>query len=131
MTSYPVKRAKRRVASRISLYEIGDICQECCPFCQRRSVPTTEPAFQPQDVTAKSNASDLLYLTDEEFRQKFKGSSVKRTKRRGLLRNAAYTLCNRDDEESIAALKHALNDPEELVRDAAAWSLEKISNRSS
>ena len=108
-----------------------DICQEVCPFSQRRSIPTTEAAFQPRDVTANSNVSDLLYLTDEEFRQKFKGSPVKRAKRRGLLRNAAYALCNRDDEEAIAALKHALNDPEALVRDAVSWSLEKISNRSS
>jgi len=68
-------------------------------------------------------------LTDEEFRQKFKVSPVKRTKRRGLLRNAAYALCNRDKEEAIAALKHALNDLEELVREAAAWSLTVIEER--
>ena len=112
-----------------SLYEIGDICQEVCPFSYRRSIPTTEPAFQPRDVTANSTVSDLLYLTEEEFRQKFKGSPVKRTKRRGLLRNAGYALCNRDDEEAIAALEHALNDPEEMVRDAATWSLKVIKER--
>ena len=123
-------------AHRSSLYEIGDICQECCPFNRQPSTsrnptlfPTEEPAYQSRDVTVNSTVSDLLYLTEEEFRQKFKGSPVKRTKLRGLLRNAAYTLCNREDEESIVALKHALNDPEELVREAAAWSLSVIEER--
>jgi len=113
-----------------------DICQECCPFNRQVSTsrnptlfPTEEPAYQPRDVTANSTVSNLLYLTEEEFRQKFKGSPVKRTKRRGLLRNAACALCNRDDEEAIAALKPALNDPEESVREAAAWSLKVIEER--
>ena len=80
-------------------------------------------------MATNSIVSDLLYLTEEEFREKFKGSPVKRAKRRGLLRNAAYALCNRDDEEAIAALKHALEDPEELVREAAAWSRQVIEER--
>ncbi len=110
-----------------------DICQEVCPFNRTHLAapyPTLfsaqEPAFQPRDVTAKSKVTDLLYMNHEEFREKFKGSPVKRAKRRGLLRNAAAALCARDDTEAIAALEHALNDPEELVRETAAWSLEQI-----
>ena len=112
-----------------------DICQEVCPINRTHSArhptlhPTDEPAFQPRDVTINSKTTDLLFLTDEDFREKFKGSPVKRAKRRGLLRNAATALAARDDEEAIGALEHALNDPEELVREAAAWSLEQISAR--
>src|SRR5579862_4650773 len=54
-----------------------DICQEVCPFCQRRSIPTTEPAFLPRKVTSNSRLVDLL-LSEEEFRKQFKGSPVKR-----------------------------------------------------
>jgi len=85
--------------------------------------PTTEPAFQPRDVTVNTKLTDLLYLTQEEFSEKFKGSAVKRAKRRGLLRNAIAALAGRNDAETIAALEHALNDPEELVRAAAASAL--------
>jgi len=108
-----------------------DICQEVCPFCITRSTPTSEPAFQPRDITVNSKVTDLLYLTDEEFREKFKGSPVKRAKRRGLLRNAAAALSSRDDEEAIAALTHALNDPETIVRDQAEWSQKQIEKRRS
>ena len=110
-----------------------DICQEVCPINRTRSAaryptlfPTEEPAFQPWDVTVNSSVTDLLYLTEEEFREKFKGSPVKRAKRRGLLRNAAAALCMRDDDEAIAALEHALNDPEPPVREQAARSLKII-----
>jgi epoxyqueuosine reductase len=106
-----------------------DICQEVCPFNQRRALPTDDPAFQPRDVTVNSSVTDLLYLTEEAFREKFKSSPVKRAKRRGLLRNAATALCTRDDAEAVAALEHALNDPEPLIREAAAQSLETISQR--
>jgi len=113
-----------------------DICQEVCPINRTHLAsrhptlyPTEEPAFQPRDVTTNSKVTDLLYMTDEDFREKFKGSPVKRAKRRGLLRNATAALSSRDDAEAIAALEHALNDPEQLVSDAAAAALEQIRAR--
>ena len=91
--------------------------------------PTAEPAFEPRRTTVSSNVTDLLFMTQEDFRHKFKGSAVKRAKRRGLLRNAATALADRDDAEAIAALEHALNDPEELVKEAAEWALRHINER--
>ena len=64
-----------------------DICQEVCPFNIRRAAPTQEPSFQPRDITRNSTLKDLLLLSEEEFRAQFKGSPVKRTKYRGLIRN--------------------------------------------
>jgi len=65
-------------------------------------------------------------MTEEEFRAAFKGSAVKRAKRMGLLRNAIATLASRNDPEAIAALEHALNDPDELVGEAAGRVLGHI-----
>lgn len=73
-----------------------DICQEVCPFNLRRSTLTQEPAFQPREVTLKSKLSDIMYMTEEEFREKFKGSPVKRAKWRGLLRNVQAVLPGRE-----------------------------------
>lgn len=68
-------------------------------------------------------------MTEGEFQIQFKGSLVKRAKRRGLLRNAAAALSERDDDEVIAALTHALGDHEPLVRDEAKRSLDAIQAR--
>ena len=46
-----------------------------------------------------------------------------------MLRNAVAALAGRDDAEAIAALEHAMNDPEELVKDAARFALGHINER--
>ena len=106
-----------------------DICQEVCPFNLRRSTRTSEPAFQSREITVNSKVTDLLYLTEEEFREKFKDSPVKRAKRRGLLRNTAAALSAQDDDKAIAALEHGMNDPEPMVREQAARSMDAIRSR--
>ena len=96
---------------------------------QRRSEPTSEPAMQPREITSTGSLIELLKLDDEAFRSKFKGSPVKRTKRRGLLRNVAIALASSDDPETVVALEQACGDPEEMVREAAKSSLNSIRTR--
>jgi epoxyqueuosine reductase len=67
-----------------------------------------------------------LVLTPQEFNRKFKGSPVKRTKRRGYLRNVAVALGNRGDPKTIPVLIQALGDPEPLVRTHSVWALGQI-----
>jgi epoxyqueuosine reductase len=87
--------------------------------------PTPEPAFQPRPfVTDIKDVKDLLYLTREEFSAAFKGSAVKRAKRRGLLRNAIAALNGCEDLEAVAALEHAQNDTDPVVRGSAKAALE-------
>jgi epoxyqueuosine reductase len=107
-----------------------DICQEVCPFSRRRSEPTSEPAFHPREITDRPKLVDMLLMDDEEFRQKFKGSPVKRAKRRGLLRNVAVALAASEDPDAEKALEQAAeHDPEELVREHAEWALQQIRRR--
>ena len=107
-----------------------DICQEVCPFCQRRSVPTAEPAFQPRASAANPRLVDLLLLSEEEFREQFKKSPVKRAKRRGLARNVAAALAASDDPEAEAALEQAAaSDPEPVAREQAQRALETMRRR--
>jgi epoxyqueuosine reductase len=65
-------------------------------------------------------------LSGEAFAARFKGSPVKRAKRRGLLRNTAVALGNWGDREAIPVLEKARQDPEPLVREHAAWALHRI-----
>jgi epoxyqueuosine reductase len=106
-----------------------DICQEVCPFNLRRSVPTQEPAFQPREITSNPRLVDLLLMDEEEFRAKFKGSPVKRAKRRGLLRNVAVSLAAADDPEVERALEQAAHDPEPRVQEHARRALEQVRRR--
>ena len=96
------------------------------------SPPTTAPFqphehFRPRPETGSSpELIPLLALTEEEFRERFRHSPIKRTKRRGLLRNVCVALGNSGDPQAIPALIGALHDHEPLVRGHAAWALGRI-----
>jgi epoxyqueuosine reductase len=75
-----------------------DICQDVCPYNVKFARELREPAFVARaairDKTPQNLARDLLAMDDEEFRSAFRGSPMKRAKRRGLARNAAVVLGN-------------------------------------
>lgn len=102
-----------------------DICQEVCPYNQR-PIPTGEQAFWPKEGLYAPELIPLSSLTEEDFKARFKGSPIKRAKRRGLLRNVAVALGNVGCEQAVPALVQALTDPEPLVRLHAAWALGRI-----
>ena len=102
-----------------------DDCQDVCPW-NRRAPETGHSAFVSRPWNEKPDLIEMLGLTPEEFRTRFRGSPVKRTKRRGLLRNAAVALGNTKDPGAIPALADALGDDEPLVRGHAAWALGNV-----
>ena len=63
-----------------------DICQDVCPW-NRRAPVTLDPAFQPREGLFAPQWEDLEAMTEEEWREKFRGSPVKRAKWRGWRRN--------------------------------------------
>jgi epoxyqueuosine reductase len=107
-----------------------DVCQDVCPWNVRFSRDARESAFEPRlairDKDARTVAREILAMDDEAFRAAFKGSPMKRAKRRGLARNAAVVLGNVGTPDDVAALVGALEDPEPLVRSHASWSLDRI-----
>ncbi len=106
-----------------------DICQEVCPYNKRFALPTDEPGFKGALDQMAPKLLELIALDDEGFRKRFKGNPIKRTKRRGLLRNVAVALGNWGDARAVPALQKALHDPEALIRRHAHWALEKIVER--
>ncbi|MGI9182496.1 MAG: tRNA epoxyqueuosine(34) reductase QueG [Longimicrobiaceae bacterium] len=104
-----------------------DICQEVCPHNARKFVQLTdESAFWPRQGVHGAKLIELMELTQEEFSRRFKDSPVKRTKRRGLLRNVAVALGNWRSPEAVPVLTTALQDEEPLIRGHAAWALGRI-----
>jgi len=103
-----------------------DICQEVCPYNKRFAIPTAEPAFQAGLADMAPPLLDLIALDEAEFRRRFKGSPIKRAKRRGLLRNVCVALGNWGDEAAIPALQRAQQDAEPLLQRHATWALAQI-----
>ena len=64
-----------------------------CDRCLRatpqfaESHPTAEPAFQPSEALLQMAPDDWQNLTEEQYRNLFKGSAIKRAKYDGLKRN--------------------------------------------
>src|SRR5581483_4838204 len=84
------------------------------------------PAFAARPDLEAVDPVELLGLSEEEFRRRFRGTALTRSKRSGLLRNAALVLGKRGDPAALPALRRALADPEPLVRDAARWAIDRI-----
>ena len=106
------------------------MCQSCCPWNVRFSEELQVPAFAPREALAgkgaRALARELLSMSPEDFSAAFKGSPMKRAKRRGLARNAAVVLGNVGTADDIPALEAALTHDEPLVREHAAWALERL-----
>ena len=72
---------------------------------------------------------DYLSLDDNNFRRLFRNSPIKRTKRRGLLRNVCVALGNVGTADDLPALEKAAADVEPLVAEHAQWAIEQIRRR--
>jgi epoxyqueuosine reductase len=108
-----------------------DECQEICPWVRRYSQRTRESflSYDPDWVAPK--LIDLMKLDEAAFRARFKGTPILRAKRRGLLRNVAIALGNWGSPETLPVLEQALQDPEPLIQEHAAWAIERITNAGS
>ncbi len=110
-----------------------DVCQDVCPWNRKptrraESDRTETPATEFGD-TAEFRDIQLAELFDSDdasFRAQFRKTPFWRSRRRGLLRNAAIVLGNQRDPEAAKALAKGLNDTEPIVRGASAWALGQI-----
>ena len=132
-----------------------DICQDVCPW-NRRAPATQAAEFQPRTypqptdgqlrecpVTIAEGIEKeslllprlewLAAMNEEQFRIVFRGSPVRRTKWRGLVRNACIALGNStpaagsDHRERISTLLARLSassDPQ--IAESAQWALSRI-----
>jgi epoxyqueuosine reductase len=112
------------LAEQIGEWVFGcDVCQEVCPW-NRKAEPGREPLLEPSG--SLGSLESLLALDQNAFRARFRGTALWRTKRTGLLRNAAIVLANRGDRAAVGALTRARADDDPVVRRAAAWALARL-----
>jgi epoxyqueuosine reductase len=120
-----------------------DICQDVCPW-NGKSPRTELGEFKPRALAANDDGAneetlflpDLLRiasLTQEQFRKRFRGSPVKRTKWRGLVRNACIALGNQRVEagsdkfrEITRTLQNLSDCSDAAIAESARWALLRI-----
>jgi epoxyqueuosine reductase len=127
-----------------------DICQDVCPW-NRRALISTIQEFQPRTLPAReedraeasSTAEDeslflprlewLASLEEAEFRDLFRDSAIKRTKWRGLIRNACNALGNSSPSRGSATYAHICarlerlsSSADSVVAESARWALSRI-----
>jgi epoxyqueuosine reductase len=114
-----------------------DICQDVCPH-NRKSPATDLPDFQPRVIPSGESLFQprlewLASLSEQEFREAFRGSAVKRAKWRGLVRNACIALGNAKLDRTSQAyarvttlLKRLANHAETSTAESAQWALARI-----
>lgn len=101
-----------------------DDCAAACPW-NRFAQASREAAFVARPAVQIS-LRELLALDDEAFRTLFRGSPIKRIKRRGLLRNVCVALGNSGTRADLPALERPAADPEPLIAEHARWAVEQI-----
>ena len=127
-----------------------DICQDVCPW-NRRAPISTIPQFQarvfpPAEGNLTSTAlppqaesfylprlEGLLQLSEADFCELFRGSPVKRTKWRGLMRNACIALGNSGPRPGTAdhgrvseLLNRLAGSGDQVLAESARWALSRI-----
>ncbi len=102
-----------------------DVCQDVCPW-NRKAPAGREPALDPRAEWVHPDLIAWLDRDPVEFARSLKGTALARTKRSGLVRNAALILGARRSAEAVPALASRLGDADPVVRGASAWALGRI-----
>lgn len=105
-----------------------DDCLDACPW-NRFAAVSREAAFGARPATTML-LRDYLALDDVQFRTLFRGSPIKRIKRRGFLRNVCVALGNTGDVADLPALLRITLDSEPLIAEHANWAIKVIRERS-
>ena len=103
-------------------------CDDCLAACPWNRFAQDAKLMQPHARTdlRTPDLIELLSLTDAEFKTRFAGSPILRTKRRGFLRNVCVALGNLGDAAALPALQRAAADHEPLIAEHARWAVAQI-----
>jgi epoxyqueuosine reductase len=111
------------MAGRLRPWVFGcDACQTICPWndAARRE---SDPELLPRPGREALAIDDLLRLGEQEYRERFYGTSLARARYDGLVRNAILLAGASGDPRWARAIRPHLASPHEGVRAAAEWAL--------
>ena len=102
-----------------------DDCQLVCPW-NRHARPSEEAAFAPRHGLDNATLTSLFGWSGEQWRERTRGSALRRAGYTGWLRNLAVALGNAArSREVIGSLRQRLSHSSEMVREHVRWALER------
>jgi epoxyqueuosine reductase len=102
-----------------------DICQDVCPW-NRKAPVTGASEFQPREELVNPALEWLAEMTVDEFRERFRGSPIRRAKSSGLRRNAVLAMGNSGDRRFVPVLEKLAADKDPVVAEHAKWAAGKL-----
>ncbi len=106
-----------------------DICQDVCPW-NRKAPASTAPEFQPREGLVNPALEWLAEINAEEFRERFRGSPVRRAKRNGLRRNALIAMGNSGNRSFVPTLDRLRHDEDPVIAESAEWAIRQLAKNS-
>ena len=104
-----------------------DICQDVCPRNQgkRRQPKPADPYLE--HIAPEFTLPAILHMSDDFFERRIRPLFYNYIgEKRYFMRNAAIAMGNSGDSSYLGDLALALDGPDELVRESAAWALGKL-----
>ena len=102
-----------------------DDCLAVCPW-NKFAQEAREGALHAREHLRAPSLADLAALDDAAFRALFAKSPVKRIGRDRFIRNVLYAIGNSDQPNLLPAAQALLDDPSDVVRDAAEWAAMRL-----
>ena len=109
-----------------------DLCQEVCPWNtrSRRQLPADplglRAALAPRPEWRRPSLEWVLSLDEQTWRRAARGTALKRTRYRGLLRNALIVAGNSGLSELVPLIRRHADGEDALLAEHAHWALERL-----
>jgi epoxyqueuosine reductase len=104
-----------------------DICQDVCPW-NRKAPATSAPEFESRPGLVNPALAWLAEMTAEDFRETFRGSPIRRTKRSGMRRNAVIAMGNSQNQAFLPLLEKLTADEDPYISQAAEWARTRLNS---
>jgi epoxyqueuosine reductase len=138
----PYKLDARRCISYLTIEHAGPIplefrapmgnriygCDDClavCPWNKFAAAGHEQKLLHREDLIAPKLA-ELAMLTDQQFREKFAASPIKRTGRNRFIRNVAIAIGNSGEAALYPVAQRLAADADPVVADAGAWAAARL-----
>ncbi len=102
-----------------------DICQQVCPW-NKWAAPTTIAELAPRPENDAPPLVELIARVEASFKKAFGDTAVTRTRKRGMLRNAAIAAGNSGDPALRPAMDRLAGSEDEVVAEAARWARDRL-----
>lgn len=105
-----------------------DDCLAVCPWNKFAHAAQANEAFAARREFVAPELRELLALDDASFRALFTGSPIKRIGRDRFVRNCLIAAGNSGDSTLRGPVAKLLIDPDDVVREAAAWAAGELAS---